>query len=150
MTTRGKLDTCVETVMDAPVRTIHAGASLRETAALLRDLDMGTLVIIAGDDIVGIVSERDIVHAIADGAAPDDVTVDAVMSRDPRYATVADDVRSALQTMIAAHIRHLPVIEEGEVVGMVSVRDLVVPLLESSSVPKGEASSGILTGWETP
>jgi CBS domain-containing protein len=124
-----KLDVRVETMMEAPVRTIQAGASLRETAALLRDLDMGTLVITAGDDIVGIVSERDIVHAIADGTDPDAATVDAVMSRDPRYATIADDVRSALQTMIAARIRHLPVIDEGEVVGIVSVRDLVVPLV---------------------
>jgi CBS domain-containing protein len=130
VTTARKLDVCVETVMQSPVRTIQTGASLRETAALLRDLDMGTLVITARDDIVGIVSERDIVHAIADGAEPDAVTVDAVMSRDPRYATIADDVRSALQTMVAARIRHLPVIEEGEVVGIVSVRDLVIPLVD--------------------
>ena len=115
--------------MEAPARTIDPRATLREAAALLRDLDIGTLVIMSGDDIVGIVSERDIVHAIAEATNPD-VAVGTVMTREPRYATAADDVQSALHTMLAAGVRHLPVIDEGEVVGIVSMRDLVAALAD--------------------
>jgi CBS domain-containing protein len=96
----------------------------------LRDLDVGTLVVMAGDDIVGIISERDVVRAVADGADIDDVAVGAVMSPDPRYATTTDSIRAALNTMIAVGVRHLPVVEEGEVIGIVSMRDLVAPFID--------------------
>jgi CBS domain-containing protein len=130
MTTRNETHALVEDAMESPVRTIDGRATVRAAAAALRDLDVGTLVVMAGDDIVGIISERDVVRAVADGADIDDVAVGAVMSPDPRYATTTDSIRAALNTMIAVGVRHLPVVEEGEVIGIVSMRDLVAPFID--------------------
>lgn len=116
--------------MGSPARTIDRRATLRGAAAALRDLDVGTLVVMAGHDIAGIISERDVVRAVADGADIDDVAVGSVMSPDPRYATPAESTRTALHTMLVAGVRHLPVVEEGEVIGIVSMRDLVAPLID--------------------
>jgi len=111
--------------MRAPVLTIEAGTSLRHAASALRDGDVGVLVIMDDGDVLGIVSERDVVRAIANGVDPDVVQVRTVISESPRYATLSDSPAAALEIMLAAGIRHLPVIDEGELVGIVSMRDLV-------------------------
>lgn len=90
--------------------------------------DVGSLVVSDHDEIVGIVTERDIVAALAGGADPDVVTVDSIMTRDPRYLTLTDTVHAAARIMMSVGCRHLPVVEEGEAVGMVSLRDLVKTL----------------------
>ena len=76
------------------------------------------------DAVAGMVSERDIVRALAAGADPDEERVASVMSRRPRYLTLGDDVASAVDVMLAAGIRHLPVVDDGELVGIVSIRDV--------------------------
>ncbi|HKH88395.1 MAG TPA: CBS domain-containing protein, partial [Acidimicrobiales bacterium] len=85
-------------------------------------------------EIAGIVSERDLVRALADGVDPDTGRVADVMSHDPRYLTLADHVVTAVEMMLDAGIRHLPVIEEGELVGIVSIRDLAASLAGVGSV----------------
>ena len=125
MTHGAKFQDVIDGVMRSPVATIAPAASLREASVALRDWQIGTLAVMNNSDIVGIVSERDVVRAIADGADADRVSVDSVMSRDPRYLTAGEDVASAVDVMLAVGIRHLPVFEEGELIGMVSVRDLV-------------------------
>ncbi|MGC8470822.1 MAG: cyclic nucleotide-binding/CBS domain-containing protein [Acidimicrobiales bacterium] len=114
-------------VMHSPVVAVDEKTTLREAARLLRDADIGTLVVEdEGEEaIAGIVSERDVTRALADGADPDEVWVADVMSREPRYATAGDQVSTALDVMLVAGIRHLPVLEEGELVGIVSMRDLL-------------------------
>lgn len=115
----------VETVMRSPVVTVEGDASLRKAAVALRDADVGTLAVMDGRAIVGVVSERDVTRALADGADPDEVWVADVMSPDPRYATTGDHVVTARDVMLAAGVRHLPVLEDGELVGIVSMRDLL-------------------------
>jgi CBS domain-containing protein len=79
--------------------------------------------------IAGILSERDLVRAIAEDANPDEVWVGDIMTEEPRYLTVGEGLVSALEIMLAAGIRHLPVIDDGELVGIVSIRDLSKALL---------------------
>jgi CBS domain-containing protein len=117
-------------MMESPVATVAANATLRSAARALREGEVGTLVIMGGDDIVGIVSERDVVRALADDADPDDVWVADVMSASPRYLTKGESVTSAVEIMLTAGIRHLPVVDEGELVGIVSMRDLARRLLD--------------------
>ncbi len=114
-------------VMHSPVVAVDEKTTLREAARLLRDADIGTLVVEDEDEetIAGIVSERDVTRALADGADPDEVWVADVMSREPRYATGGDQVSTALDVMLVAGIRHLPVLEDGAIVGIVSMRDLL-------------------------
>jgi len=88
-------DSSIGSVMTGSVASIDADASLREAAIALRVADVGTLVIMDGAEIAGIVSERDLVRALADGVDPDTGRVADVMSHDPRYLTLADHVVTA-------------------------------------------------------
>jgi CBS domain-containing protein len=115
----------VGSIMHSPVVTVDAHATLRQAACLLRDADIGTLAVMDAETIAGIVSERDVTRSLADGADPDEIWVADVMSSEPRYTTVGDQVSTALDVMLVAGIRHLPVIEEGELVGIVSMRDVL-------------------------
>jgi CBS domain-containing protein len=78
-----------------------------------------------GSTAAVILSERDIVHALADGADPDQIRVLDVMSKEPRYLTAGEDVAGAVDVMLDVGVRHLPVLDEGDVVGIVSMRDLM-------------------------
>lgn len=115
----------VETVMRSPVVTIEANTTLRKAAIALKQANVGTLAIMDGTEIAGILSERDVTRALADGADPDEVWVADVMSAEPRYATAEDSASGAREVMLAAGIRHLPVMDEGDLVGIVSMRDLL-------------------------
>ena len=82
-----------------------------------------------GDTIAGILSERDIVDAVAAGNDPDEVQVGEAMTRDPRYVTEGDPVGTALVTMLRAGVRHMPVVASGTLVGIVSIRDLAAEMV---------------------
>lgn len=114
----------VTSIMHTSVQAIDRQSTLRTAAARLRDAEVGTLAIMEGSAIAGIVSERDVVRAAADGADPDEVWVGDVMSELPRHLTPGDSLHGALEIMLAAGIRHLPVVDEGELVGIVSIRDV--------------------------
>jgi CBS domain-containing protein len=116
----------VGSVMRSPVVAVGSTATLREAARVLQRANIGTLAILDGPEIVGILSERDLVGALADDLDPDTVTVADTMSRDPRYLIPTDDIETALEIMHRAGMRHLPVVEEGELVGIVSIRDLAI------------------------
>jgi CBS domain-containing protein len=78
---------------------------------------------IEGDHPVGLLSERDLVRAIADGADPDEEQAGNVMTLDLEFARPNETVRDVVLRMVSDEIRHLPVVEDGVVVAMVSARD---------------------------
>ena len=129
MTPNTRADTPVRAVMTTSVVSIDPLATLRQAARSLRDADVGTLVIMQGPEIAGIVSERDLVRALAGDSDPDENRVAEVMSANPRYLTLADTVGAALEMMLAAGIRHLPVVDDDELVGIVSMRALANALV---------------------
>jgi CBS domain-containing protein len=126
--------------MIGSVASIGPNATLHEAATALQTAEVGTLAIMDGPQIAGIVSERDLVRALSEGLDPDQARVEEIMTRDPRYVTPSDPVDTALGTMLAARIRHLPVLDEGELVGIVSIRDLAAALLGRDLVSEFEAS----------
>lgn len=79
--------------------------------------------------MVGLVTERDLVRALAEGHDPETTPVSAVMTREPDVFDPEDDVWEAAEWLAESGYRHLPVIEEGQLLGIVSVRDLLVALL---------------------
>lgn len=119
----------VRSVMQTHVVSTDAQASLREAAQSLKAANAGTLAVMDGPEIVGIVSERDLVRALAEGADPDQRRVVDVMSGEPRYLTLGDNLATALEVMVEANVRHLPVVDEGDLVGIVSMRDVARALL---------------------
>lgn len=97
---------------------------LRDAASRMWKQQTGSLLVMDGDRLVGIVTERDVMKAVAAGADLDATPVSAVMTRE--VLTVAPDtsLHDAARHMATRWIRHLPVVVEGRVVGMCSQRDL--------------------------
>jgi CBS domain-containing protein len=104
--------------------TVDRKATLRAAARVMHEAQVGALPVLDQEELSGILTERDIVTALATGHDPDRAEVGAFMSADPRYVTLADSVATAAETMLEVGCRHLPVVDEGVVIGIVSMRDV--------------------------
>lgn len=108
------------------VVTIQAGSTMREAVDLLVRENIGALVVLDGEQPVGIVSERDVLRQVArQGAVFLDFPVSEVMTRDIVIARADQEVEDAMYTMTQKRIRHLPVMQDGQLVGMISIGDVV-------------------------
>ena len=106
--------------------SVTAETSVRDTVALLAEKRIGAVPVLDGDDVVGIFSERDVIHALAaNGADALDGKVGDVMTAPAITVTPEEAAIGALSLMTRRRIRHLPVIEDGRVTGIVSIGDLV-------------------------
>lgn len=114
------------------VLTIHAHQTLQQASQILTSNHIGALLVVDEEQhLIGILSERDIVHQLAEqGAAVGLLTVGEVMTRDVLIAVPDDDVTYLSSTMTNNRIRHLPVLQDGEVVGIVSIGDVVKAQLD--------------------
>jgi len=110
------------------VFTISKKTKIKETADLMKKNGVGSLLVKEADEIFGIITETDIVHkVVAQGLSPQITTVDAVMSF-PLMSIEADaELEEAGRQMVENGIRHLAVTQGGQVVGMISMRDLLRP-----------------------
>ena len=103
-----------------PAETVGA------VAALLHSRRVGAMVVVDGDTVVGIVSERDIVRMVAEeGGGALARPIHICMTRDVVFATLAETVDSLLSRMTDRRIRHLPVMRDGRLAGIISIGDLV-------------------------
>lgn len=108
------------------VFTVGPSDTIAAVAALLNSRRVGALVVLDAERVVGIVSERDVVRAVADaGAAALGQPVSGVMTRDVLFAQPGETVDSLLSRMTDRRIRHLPVCQKDRLVGIVSIGDLV-------------------------
>jgi CBS domain-containing protein len=109
------------------VATIAPTASLATAAKVLAERRIGALVVMdAADRVAGILSERDIMRALAErGAAALDERLDRAMTRSVVTCTEATTVSEIMRRMTAGKFRHLPVVEFGRLVGIVSIGDVV-------------------------
>jgi CBS domain-containing protein len=119
--------------------TIEPGASLAEAVRLLADRRIGAALILGADRrIVGIISERDIVRALAEGGAGAlDQPVSGTMTRKVETCNESETVSSIMERMTAGKFRHMPVVDQGRLVGVISIGDVVKHRLhemESESV----------------
>jgi CBS domain-containing protein len=112
-----------------------AGDSLAEAASRMWNSQTGSLLVMDGENLVGIVTERDLLRAVAQGQDPAKVTVKDVMRTDIITCLPQTTLKEAAKTMATRWIRHLPVVENGKVVGIVSQRDLTGVLAEALHEP---------------
>ena len=106
--------------------TITASATIREAVAELAANNIGALIVIDGKRLPeGILSERDIIRRLSSSPGALDSTVAELMSTPVVCGTSEDDVESVLRTMTTNRFRHLPVVDNAELVGMVTIGDLV-------------------------
>ena len=114
----------VREIMSTPVEVIDANASIREAAKRMAERGIGSLLVVDGNSLVGIVTERDLVRAIAEGVDLD-APVKTIMSEDVYAITPDTSVLKAMEMMRMHGVRHLPVVdEEDNLLGIVSIRDL--------------------------
>lgn len=108
------------------VLTIDALSSIRAAIGRLAEQNVGALVVVDGAGTpTGILSERDVIRALANGGDVLALTVGDLMTSPVIAATPADDVDAVLQTMTTHHFRHVPIVDRGALVGIVTIGDLV-------------------------
>ena len=107
------------------VLTIGPSATLGEAARALRKRDVGAAVVVEGGAVVGIFTERDLLRAIADSRHPDVGQVQSYMTPDPVTLPPHHSPSEAAQIMSERRFRHIPVMEDDKLVGIVSIRDLM-------------------------
>jgi len=120
------------------VVTARADATLQDVGKKLAAKNIGALVVIgANGKVEGIISERDIIRAVAQkGAACLEATVSDAMTRSVVSCSESDTLDQLMATMTAGRFRHLPVIENGVPVGIVSTRAALDPKLEEFRVER--------------
>jgi CBS domain-containing protein len=125
----------VDEVMTHDPRTVSPGDTVHNAASEMRDADVGAVLVEDHGKLAGIVTDRDIVvRAVADGADPDDITVEQVYTRDPVTLTPDQPIREAVRFMREKNVRRVPVVQGGRPVGIVSLGDLAVELDEESAL----------------
>jgi CBS domain-containing protein len=110
--------------------------TLAEAARKMWKQQTGSLLVMDGEDLVGIVTERDVLKAVSQGAHPEDVRVSEVMSKDLVTVSPSTSLREAAKVMADRWIRHLPVVDAGKVVGVLSQRDLAGVLAGALNEPE--------------
>jgi len=99
--------------------------SLADAASRMQYQEIGSLTVLEHGRLVGILTERDLARALADGVDPMETAVRAYMTEEPVTVTLEADAAAVAATMLDLGVRHLPVLEAGQVIGMVSSRDLL-------------------------
>jgi CBS domain-containing protein len=109
------------------VITIVPGASVRELVALLKEFNLGAVVVSAdARSLLGIVSERDVIRHLADGPDILDAPVSSIMTTDVHTCTSNDTVDSLMAVMTEHRVRHIPVVrDDAALSGIVSIGDIV-------------------------
>jgi CBS domain-containing protein len=117
------------------VATVGPSATVTELIAALAAHNVGALPVVEGENLVGIVSERDVVRRLNDGGPSLlDATVSHIMSTGVTTCAPGDDVADIAAVMTTGRFRHLPVLVDGKLAGIVSIGDLVkarIDVLES-------------------
>ncbi|MFE1023849.1 CBS domain-containing protein [Streptomyces sp. NPDC058818] len=115
----------VRDVMTPGVTAVRPDSSLVEAAQLMRTQNIGDVVVADGQEVVGLLTDRDIaVRAVAEGLDPMGVGVRAICTHDPLTVSPDDPVADVVALMREHAVRRLPVVEDGLPVGMVSLGDL--------------------------
>ena len=137
----------VSEVMTTEVESVQLNSTVEEVASIMKVENIGSVPVVdEDDDLVGIITDRDIVvRCVAEGKNPADTTVEEILSHELETIEPDVDIEEAAQLMADRQIRRLPVCEDGELVGMISIGDLAVktPRIEASTQALREISKGV-------
>jgi CBS domain-containing protein len=117
--------TTVGEIMTREVFVTEPTVSVAEVASSMLRSRIGSAVVMQGSMLLGIVTERDVLRAAAGGSDPSESRVSEWMTADPVTSEADVDVDEAIELMMSNGFRHLPVLEDGRIVGIVSLRDIV-------------------------
>jgi citrate synthase len=112
-------------IMTREVLTIPPSATIAEAAVQMNERRVGSIMVVEGERPVGILTERDLLRFAAAGADASASQVGDWMTRDPNTTTPDEEVTDAFRNLVGQPYRHLPVVADGKLVGVISVRDLI-------------------------
>jgi CBS domain-containing protein len=127
---------------------ISPGASVYDAIALMARFEVGALMVLVDNRLVGILSERDYARkVILQGRSSRETLVNEIMTRDPVTVTLSHTVDECLRIVTSRRIRHLPVVDNGELQGMVSIGDLIWTVISSQSYTIEQLDTYIRTAY---
>lgn len=116
-----------EIIEGRPLYHAASSESVRAVARRMTDWNVGAIAIVDDGKLVGVFSERDLMtRVVAAGLDPEATAIDAVMTKSLAVAAPAEDIDDALGKMASLNCRHLPVVDAGKLIGMLSLRDLLL------------------------
>ena len=120
-----------DVIADRKQITVHGGTTVFAAARLMKKHHVGALMVVDGDRLAGIFTERDIVfRVLAEGRDASTTRVSEVMTANPRTVDADKAVGHALMLMYDGGFRHVPVVDDGKPLGMISARDALGPELQ--------------------
>ena len=111
-------------IMTRDVKTARSSDTFADVARILHDNRISSVIVMDDDQLVGIVTERDLVNVVAEGIDPREHAVADRLTRDLATVETRTDISDAAELMASRGIRHLPVMDRGSLAGIVSIRDL--------------------------
>lgn len=123
----------VQHLLDAKGRdvlTISPDATVLDAVKMMAEKSIGALIVLDGEKLAGLVSERDYARkVILKGRASDDTPVSAIMRTDLAVASSSSTVQECMNMVTEGRVRHLPVVDDGKVTGIISIGDLVKAII---------------------
>lgn len=114
------------------VFSVTSQSTVYDSLIAMSDKNIGALLVIDNDNLVGIVSERDYARKIIiKGKSSQETLVKDIMTVNPFTITPTDSIETCMSIMSSKKFRHLPVVEDGKVVGMISIGDVVTAIIQS-------------------
>ena len=136
-----------DVIIEQRLVTLSTRDTVRTAVELMSERRIGALPVVEKGRLVGIFTERDVVTRIVKAGRDAEKTMLAkVMTRDPETLTPDDTVREALDLMREGHFRHLPVVDRGRLVGIVSIRDLYQSVVDQMGADIILLAEGLLQG----
>ena len=133
----------VADIMHPPVTTVNQNDHVAAAAYLMERAAGTALIVTQGQtgEPIGIITDADISRAVADGKDPSDVRIYQLMTTRPTVISTTASIRDAAKVMTSGHFRHLPVMGDAGLVGIVDITDVVNALLDVSEAGAEEPSS---------
>ncbi len=130
------------------VATVTPDTAVRDAVAALASHNVGALIVSPdGEQVVGIMSERDVVRRLAtDGEAVLDRPVEVIMKREVKTCVPSDTTDDLMGTMTEGRFRHLPVLDDGALVGIISIGDVVKVRIDELATEREQLAGYITRG----
>lgn len=126
------------------VHAVTPGISVFDALKIMMEKNISALLVIEDDELKGIFTERDYARkVILQGKSSKETLLGDIMTSNPYTITSAETVENCMQTMTDRHFRHLPVVEDGKVIGIISIGDIVKHIIEVQKQTINELESYI-------
>jgi CBS domain-containing protein len=136
------MSTINDLVKERTIYTVNADDSVMQAVHMMVDKNLGAVAVLRDGELVGVFSERDLMkRVVAAGRGPGSTQVSEVMTARPRTVSPHETFETCMFIMREHGFRHLPVVEDGKLYGLVSLRDLLLRAVDQVSSGKKQAAS---------